>query len=77
MGSGKGERQHESDSGFGRRRRGGDGCVFVDGERGRFVYRGHWVRDLAVSRRFEEVVHLLWYGHLPSMEEERRFGRPR
>ncbi|SDD05954.1 citrate synthase [Melghirimyces thermohalophilus] len=47
----------------------------VDGERGRFVYRGHWVRDLAVSRRFEEVVHLLWYGHLPSMEEERRFGR--
>ncbi|PTX58321.1 citrate synthase [Melghirimyces profundicolus] len=45
----------------------------VDGEKGHFVYRGHWVKELAVSRTFEDVVHLLWYGHLPSEEEGKRF----
>lgn len=41
----------------------------VDGENGFLVYRGHWAKDLAVSRSFEEVSHLLWYGSLPQAEE--------
>jgi len=41
----------------------------VDGENGLLVYRGHWAKDLAVSRSFEEVCHLLWYGSLPQAEE--------
>jgi citrate synthase len=32
----------------------------VDGERGRLIYRGYDIRDLAASHvTFEEVVHLL------------------
>ncbi|WP_018130525.1 citrate synthase/methylcitrate synthase [Effusibacillus pohliae] len=41
----------------------------VDGQKGRLVYRGHWARDLAIRHTFEEVAHLLWYGHLPSADE--------
>lgn len=41
----------------------------VDGQRGHLVYRGHWAKDLAVSRTFEEVAHLLWFGTLPSEAE--------
>jgi len=41
----------------------------VDGEKGYLVYRGHWAKDLAVNNDFEEVVHLLIYGHLPNASE--------
>ncbi|HEU4964349.1 MAG TPA: citrate synthase/methylcitrate synthase [Bacilli bacterium] len=41
----------------------------VDGKNGILVYRNHWARDLALNHTFEEVAHLLWYGHLPSEEE--------
>ncbi|MFM1653890.1 citrate synthase [Brevibacillus sp. B_LB10_24] len=41
----------------------------VDGINGHLVYRNHWARDLAVNNTFEEVAHLLWYGHLPSQQE--------
>lgn len=41
----------------------------VDGENGFLVYRGHWAKDLAISKSFEEVCHLLWYGRLPNGEE--------
>ncbi|MBO8163991.1 MAG: citrate synthase/methylcitrate synthase [Brevibacillus sp.] len=41
----------------------------VDGKNGHLVYRGHWARDLAIHHTFEEVAHLLWYGHLPNEEE--------
>ncbi|OXM86558.1 citrate synthase/methylcitrate synthase [Paenibacillus rigui] len=41
----------------------------VDGENGYLVYRGHWAKDLAISKSFEEVCHLLWYGRLPNGEE--------
>lgn len=41
----------------------------VDGENGYLVYRGHWARDLAVRHSFEEILHLLWYGTLPTPEE--------
>jgi len=41
----------------------------VDGQNGLLVYRNHWARDLAINHTFEEVAHLLWYGHLPSEQE--------
>ncbi|WP_035299263.1 citrate synthase/methylcitrate synthase [Brevibacillus thermoruber] len=41
----------------------------VDGLNGLLVYRGHWARDLAINHTFEEVAHLLWYGHLPNEQE--------
>lgn len=41
----------------------------VDGLNGLLVYRGHWARDLAINHTFEEVAHLLWFGHLPSEQE--------
>ncbi|MBW5445383.1 citrate synthase [Cohnella sp. CFH 77786] len=41
----------------------------VDGEKGWLIYRGHWAKDLAVQRGFEEVAFLLWYGKLPDDSE--------
>jgi len=41
----------------------------VDGQNGLLVYRNHWARDLAIHHTFEEVAHLLWFGHLPSDAE--------
>jgi len=41
----------------------------VDGQNGLLVYRNHWARDLAIHHTFEEVAHLLWYGHLPNDQE--------
>jgi citrate synthase len=42
---------------------------FVDGERGRLLYRGYDIRDLAARSTFEEVVFLLLEGRLPNREE--------
>jgi citrate synthase len=42
---------------------------FVDGEAGVLEYRGHDIRQLAEHSTFEEVAYLLWYGHLPTVEE--------
>ncbi|MCL4494182.1 MAG: citrate synthase [Firmicutes bacterium] len=42
---------------------------FIDGKEGRLVYRGYDVRDLAEHTAFEEVVFLLWEGHLPTQAE--------
>ncbi len=41
----------------------------VDGTEGRLIYHGYDIHDLAEHSTFEEVIHLLWYGHLPSKEE--------
>lgn len=41
----------------------------VDGKNGLLVYRNYWARDLAINHTFEEVAHLLWYGHLPNEQE--------
>jgi citrate synthase len=38
----------------------------VDGEQGRLTYRGYDIRDLATKASYEEVVHLLWHGELPT-----------
>src|SRR5207249_11279589 len=42
---------------------------FVDGQRGRLLYRGYDIRDLAAHSSFEETVFLLLEGHLPNREE--------
>jgi citrate synthase len=42
---------------------------FIDGQKGRLLYRGFDVDDLAAQSTFEETVYLLWYGHLPTKKE--------
>src|SRR3989454_499371 len=42
---------------------------FIDGQRGRLLYRGYDIRDLAAHSTFEETVFLLLEGHLPNREE--------
>ena len=41
----------------------------VDGENGRLIYRGFKIEDLALNATFEEVVHLLLHGQLPTADE--------
>jgi citrate synthase len=42
---------------------------FIDGAKGRLLYYGYDVADLAVQSSFEEVAYLLWYGRLPGRIE--------
>jgi citrate synthase len=42
---------------------------FIDGHKGRLIYRGFDVDDLVAHSTFEEVVYLLWHGRLPSQKE--------
>ncbi len=39
---------------------------FVDGLRGRMLYQGYDIHDLAQHATFEEVAYLLWRGELPT-----------
>ncbi|HEV2349931.1 MAG TPA: citrate synthase [Terriglobia bacterium] len=41
----------------------------IDGQRGRLIYRGYDIHDLAAHSTFEEVVYLLWNGRLPKRTE--------
>ncbi len=41
----------------------------VEGQIGRLTYRGYDIDDLAPNASFEEIVHLLLYGHLPTTLE--------
>jgi citrate synthase len=41
----------------------------VEGQIGRLTYRGYDIDDLAPSASFEEIVHLLLFGHLPNKSE--------
>ncbi|MFN2459592.1 MAG: citrate/2-methylcitrate synthase [Candidatus Velthaea sp.] len=41
----------------------------VEGQIGRLTYRGYDIHDLAPNAAYEEVVHLLLYGHLPDQAE--------
>jgi 2-methylcitrate synthase len=41
----------------------------VEGQVGRLTYRGYDIDDLAPNACFEEIVHLLLYGHLPTTDE--------
>lgn len=42
---------------------------FIDGNKGRLLYRGYDVVELAQQSSFEEVAYLLWYGRLPGRIE--------
>ncbi|MDD4891531.1 MAG: citrate/2-methylcitrate synthase [Phycisphaerae bacterium] len=42
---------------------------FIDGVKGRLVYRGYDVADLAEHSTFREAAYLLWYGKLPTRKE--------
>jgi len=42
---------------------------FIDGHKGRLLYRGFDVDDLVAHSTFEEVIYLLWHGHLPTRKE--------
>ncbi len=42
---------------------------FIDGQKGRLIYRGYDIRDLAAASTFEEVAYLLWYGRLPTLAQ--------
>lgn len=46
---------------------------FIDGEKGRLVYRGYDALELAEKSTFEEVAYLLWYGCLPRVREFKAF----
>lgn len=41
----------------------------VEGAIGRLTYRGYDIDDLALNATFEEIVHLLLYGHLPNRHQ--------
>lgn len=41
----------------------------IDGEKGRLIYRGYEIEDLAEHATFEEVCHLLWFGELPTEKQ--------
>jgi len=41
----------------------------VEGTAGRLIYQGYNIHDLARTTTFEEIAHLLWFGHLPNQQE--------
>ena len=41
----------------------------VQGAEGRLIYAGYDISELAGKASYEEVIHLLWHGHLPSRRE--------
>ena len=42
---------------------------FVDGVKGKLLYRGYSIHDLAEKSTYEEVIYLLLYGSLPTRKE--------
>jgi citrate synthase len=46
---------------------------YIDGLKGELQYRGFLIGDLAQHSTYEEVAHLLIYGHLPSRTELEAF----
>ncbi len=49
---------------------------FIDGKKGRLVYRGYDVHDLVNGgATFEEVIYLLWYGRLPNLRDLNEFKK--
>ncbi|MFW5896005.1 MAG: citrate synthase [archaeon] len=47
---------------------------FIDGDEGRLIYRGYAIEDLAREASYEEVLYLLWHGHLPDRDEYEAFA---
>lgn len=46
---------------------------FIDGQKRQLVYRGYDIGELIGKATFEEVVYLLWHGHLPPADKLRQF----
>lgn len=46
---------------------------FIDGQVGKLLYRGYNIHDLAEKSTFEEVVYLLLYGQLPTLQQLQDF----
>src|SRR5271156_6676826 len=51
------------------------GICYIDGDAGVLAYRGYDIHDLAEHSTFEEVCHLLWFGHLPKGGELEAISR--
>ncbi|MEY7851256.1 citrate synthase [Natrarchaeobius sp. A-rgal3] len=45
----------------------------INGDEGRLIYRGYAIEDLARGANYEEVLYLLWHGHLPAEDELEAF----
>ena len=41
----------------------------VLGDKGQLIYAGYDINELAGKVTFEEIIHLLWHGHLPNRKE--------
>ncbi|MFC7211850.1 citrate synthase [Natronoarchaeum sp. GCM10025321] len=41
----------------------------IDGDVGKLIYRGYAIEDLSRDASYEEVLYLLWHGHLPDRDE--------
>jgi citrate synthase len=50
--------------------------TFLDGLKGRMIYKGYNAIELAGRATFEEVVYLLWEGDLPSKDKLAAFTKP-
>src|SRR5690348_11591949 len=48
---------------------------FIDGVKGRLLYRGYDIRDLVEQSSYEEVAYLLWKSRLPTANELSGFSR--
>jgi len=48
---------------------------FIDGDKGRLLYRGYNISDLAKYSNFEEVSYLLLFGKLPTNQELSSFKK--
>lgn len=48
--------------------------TFIDGEKGRLLYRGYDINELAEKSNYEETTYLLWYGKLPTERQLREFS---
>jgi citrate synthase len=46
---------------------------YIDGDAGELIYRGYSIDDLAREASYEEVLYLLWHGHLPNRDELESF----
>src|SRR5256712_8501593 len=47
---------------------------FVDGVKGRLLFYGYDIRDLADHSTFEETAYLLWHGKLPNRDRLAAFS---
>ena len=48
---------------------------YIDGKKGKLIYRGYKIEDLALNSSFEEIAYLLWYKKLPNKKELSKFTK--